>query len=545
MDPTVISGQIVDVTNQKIFPGEVSFRDGIIETIKQKAKADSQFILPGLIDAHIHVESSMLVPEEFAKLAVRHGTVGTVSDPHEIANVLGIEGVEYMLENARRTLFKFSFGAPSCVPASAFESSGAVLGVKEVEALLRHPEIKSLAEMMNFPGVLNKDDVVMAKIAIARELGMVIDGHAPGLRGEDARKYAEAGISTDHECFTVEEALDKIKYGMKIAIREGSAAKNFDALVELFDQHPDVIMFCSDDKHPDDLLLGHINQLVSRAVKLGKDPITVLRAATYNPVKHYDLPVGLLRVDDPADLIVVDSLEDMRVKETYIDGRLVAKDGKDLLPAAKPSIINNFNRDRISLNDLTLKCATPKARVIEIIPGQLMTNELILSPKRQGDEVVSDPERDILKLVVVNRYDPGAPPAVALVNGAGLKRGAVASSVAHDSHNIVATGVNDSDIMAAINLVIENKGGLALVDGSNREILKLPVAGLMSTESGEEVAAQYTRLKQGANALGSELESCYMALSFLALSVIPRIKLTDQGLFNGEKFELVELEVTT
>jgi len=542
---STVSGQIVDVVNKRIFPGEVHFQNGHITKLIERAQENSQFVIPGLIDAHIHIESSMLIPEHFAKLAVRHGTVGTVSDPHEIANVLGIQGVEYMLENARRTPFKFSFGAPSCVPASAFESSGAVLGVKEVEALLRHPEIKSLAEMMNFPGVLNGDDVVMAKIAIARELGMVIDGHAPGLKGEDARKYAEAGISTDHECFTIEEALDKIKFDMKIAIREGSAAKNFDALVGLFDQHPDVIMFCSDDKHPDDLLLGHINQLVSRAVKLGKDPITVLRAATYTPVKHYDLPVGLLQVGDPADLVVVDSLENMQIKATYINGELVAKDGKDLLPAAKSSIINNFNRDRITINDLALECATPKARVIEIIPGQLMTNELILSPKKKGELVVSDPERDILKLVVVNRYDPKATPAVGLVRGAGLKRGAIASSVAHDSHNIIAAGVNDADIMAAINLVIERQGGLSLADGEHREILDLPLAGLMSTEPGEEVAAKYIALREGAQALGSELQSCYMALSFLALSVIPKIKLTDQGLFNGEKFELVGIEVAT
>ena len=535
-----IEGNIVDVLNKSIFKGVISVENGFISSIEKKEVTSQTFILPGFIDSHVHVESSMLIPSEFARLAVPHGTVATISDPHEIGNVLGIDGVKYMIENGKKVPFKFYFGAPSCVPATIFETAGAEIGVEEIHELLKMPEIVYLAEMMNFPGVLYKDEVVMQKIALAHKYKKVVDGHAPGLRGEDAKNYIAAGISTDHECFTSEEALEKLQYGMKILIREGSAAKNFEALIDLMHEHSDSMMFCSDDKHPNDLVVGHVNLLVKRALKKGIDLMKVLRAACVNPVLHYGMNVGLLQVNDPADFIVIDNLSDFNVLATYINGEKVASDGKTNIQSVEAEIVNNFNCSKISVSDLKVKVKSTKIKVITVEDGQLITRQLIAEVESVDNQIESDLSQDILKVVVVNRYNT-APPAIAFVNNVGLKHGALASSVAHDSHNIIAVGTNDDDIVSAINLLIEEKGGVSAVFGNNQQVLSLPVAGLMSKEDGYIIAEKYAALDKISKEWGSTLQSPYMTLSFLALLVIPELKLSDKGLFDGNKFEFTSL----
>ncbi len=518
------------------------------------------FILPGFIDAHVHIESSMLIPAQFARLAVVHGTVATVNDPHEIANVCGVAGVEFMIRDGNTVPFKFYFGAPSCVPATHFETAGAYLNSEVVEALLQRDEIKYLTEMMNFPGVLNGDEEVAKKIEAAKKQNKPVDGHAPGLRGKDAKKYIDAGISTDHECFTAEEAKEKLEYGMKIIIREGSAAKNFEALIQLLHEYPDHIMFCSDDKHPDSLVEGHMNDLCKRAVAHGIDVFKVLQAACVNPVEHYKLDVGLLKVGDAADFIVVKDLENFEVLQTYIDGALVAENGKSLICLANKGDdskepINNFNCAKKTIEDFALwagKKQTPLT-IIEALDGQLITNKLEVVSKIVNGKIVSDLENDILKIVVVNRYQ-NAPVAKAFIKNFGLKRGAIASSVAHDSHNIVAVGVDDESLCKAVNLIIEQRGGISLTAGtktvrnqhgisieetSDDLILPLPVAGLMSNEDGYLVAEEYKRLDVAAKALGSTLSAPFMTLSFMALLVIPHLKLSDKGLFDGDAFAFI------
>jgi adenine deaminase len=543
-----ITGQLVDLHQQRIRPACIRVEAGRIASIESRPPANSKgpFLLPGFVDSHVHIESSLLVPAAFASLAVVHGTVATVSDPHEIANVCGMEGVEFMIQNGRQVPFKFHFCAPSCVPASAFETAGARLGVAEVAALLARKEIVGLGEIMNYPGVLLQDPEVMAKIAAARRAGKVIDGHAPGLRGEEARKYIESGregevtISTDHECFMLAEAEEKIRHGMKIIIREGSAACNFDALIPLMEKHADRIMFGSDDKHPDNLLEGHINQLCARAVAGGHDLFSVLRAACLNPVRHYLLDVGLLRAGDPADFILVEDLQSFRVTQTYINGELAAENGRSLIAYKGTTVINQFRRSPLRTADLHWKAGAEGAAcdVIEARDGQLVTGRISAQPLVRDDGIISDPERDLLKIAVVNRYHE-APVAMALIRNFGLRRGAIASSVAHDSHNIIAVGADDESLCEAINLIIGENGGLSAVDGIGQHILPLPVAGLMSDRSGPEVAAAYARLDQAAKALGSPLRSPFMTLSFMALLVIPELKLSDQGLFDGSRFELV------
>lgn len=539
---TTISGQIVDVVNDRIFSGEITVQNGRIAEVKETAKADKHLIVPGLVDAHIHIESSMLVPSEFARLAVVHGTVATVSDPHEIANVVGCRGVDYMIDNGKKVPFHFNFGAPSCVPATHFETAGAHLGPWDIEELLKRDEIKYLSEMMNYPGVLNHDPEVMEKIHIAQKYGKPIDGHAPGLRGEQAQRYIEEGISTDHECFTKEEALDKLKYGMKIIIREGSAAKNFNALIELIAEYPDKIMFCSDDKHPDSLVRGHINELVKRAITYDYKPMDVLRAATLNPVRHYKLGNGLLQKGDWADLIIVDSMEDFEVQQTYIKGQKVAEHGKTLIEHSHSDYINRFDAIYINPEDLAVEAKTDSIRVIEVLDGQLITKQSQTYARIEDGKAISDTERDILKLVVVNRYKT-CPPAVAFVHRFGLKSGAIASTVAHDSHNIIAVGVDDVSIKRAINLLVKNQGGISVVNEDDHTVLPLPVAGLMSVEDGYSIAEQYETMDDIVKALGCQLASPYMTLSFLALLVIPELKLSDKGLFDGNTFQFVDLFV--
>ncbi|MEO6136899.1 MAG: adenine deaminase [Ginsengibacter sp.] len=540
----LVKGNIVDIISKKIFFGEIQIEGGIITSIIEldKANSDFAFILPGFIDAHVHIESSMLVPSEFAKLAVVHGTVATVSDPHEIANVCGMEGVKYMIENGKTVPFKFHFGAPSCVPATIFETAGASIDSGAIDILLADDDIFYLSEMMNFPGVLHHDEEVIKKINSAKKYNKPVDGHAPGLRGEDARTYIEAGISTDHECFTVEEALDKLKYGMKILIREGSAAKNFDALINLLHSHEDHIMFCSDDKHPDSLVNGHINELCKRAVAKGVDLFKVLKAACINPVLHYKMNVGLLQTGDAADFIIVENLIDFKVDETFINGEKVAEKGKSKIETKPAGIINNFNCTKKEAKDFKIKTDGEKLQVIEALDGQLITNKLLIKPKEKDGYYISSVEDDVLKIVVVNRYHD-APVAKGFIKNFGLQKGAIASSVAHDSHNIIAVGVDDESICDAVNLIIKSKGGISIADNKDpnfNQILPLPVAGLMSTEDGYLVAEKYTTLDAAAKKLGSKLGAPFMTLSFMALLVIPHLKLSDKGLFDGDSFSLIK-----
>ncbi|MBO3700671.1 adenine deaminase [Roseivirga sp. E12] len=541
MSDMKISGQIVDVRNRRIYKGEIHVSGNRIVSIEEKEDVADQYILPGFIDSHVHVESSMLVPSEFARLAVVHGTVATVSDPHEIGNVMGVEGVEYMIENGKQVNFKFNFGAPSCVPATTFETAGAEITPEEVEYLLKKPEIKYLAEMMNWPGVLFNDQTVYEKLNIAKRLGKPIDGHAPGLRGEQAEQYIKAGISTDHECFTVDEARDKLKHGMKIAIREGSAAKNFEALVELFGETPEMLMFCSDDKHPDNLVESHIDDLVKRTLAKGYQLFDVLQAACITPIDHYKLDVGALQAGDFADFITVGNLDDFNVQSTYINGELVAENGKSNIPRVNNTVINQFNCDPITTSAIQVKASSDKVNVIEALDGQLITNCLELDTlKDENGFAVSDVNQDMLKMVVVNRYN-NADPAIAFIKNFNLKEGALASSVGHDSHNIIAVGVDDESIVAAINLIIEAKGGVSAVSKNKEQILPLPVAGIMSAGDGYEIAESYTKIDQMTKEMGSTLVSPFMTLSFMALLVIPNLKLSDLGLFDGKNFEFKAL----
>ncbi|MBA3829710.1 MAG: adenine deaminase [Taibaiella sp.] len=541
-----ITGQYVDLFHKRIFPARIVVSDGIIIEVQQIDGAPQQYLLPGFIDAHVHIESAMLTPAAFGRIAVTHGTVATISDPHEIANVCGAEGVQYMIENSRHTPLKIFFGAPSCVPATIFENAGATLDVEAVAKLLRSEDIWYLSEMMNYPGVLNRDTDVIAKIDAARNAGKPVDGHAPGLKGELAKVYATAGITTDHECYMLDEAIDKINCGMHILIREGSAAKNYEALASLLRTHPHKVMFCSDDKHPDELVLGHINRVVKRALNDGYDVYDVLRAACINPAIHYKIPVGLLRIGDPADFIVLSDLQQPEVLQTYIKGQLVAERGKPLLPVTSPAVINNFiakekQPDNFAIHtDLT----DPVIRVIEAIEGQLITNELQLPGKAVNGQLVSDVANDILKIVVVNRYEEYATPAVAFIKNFGLQRGAIASTVAHDCHNIIAVGTDDDSICAAVNSLIACKGGIAVAENAdNVTTMPLPIGGIMSDKDAYETAAQYSLLDNKAKALGTPLKAPFMTLSFMALLVIPSLKLSDKGLFDGSRFSFTDVIV--
>ena len=535
-----LSGNIVNVINKRIFSGTVEVSNGKIKKITGEKQESNQYILPGFIDSHVHIESSMLVPSEFARLAVVHGTVAAVSDPHEIANVLGLYGIRYMIDNGKAVPFKFYFGASSCVPATIFETAGAEITADDIQELLTKDSLHYMSEMMNFPGVLNDDPSVMEKLAIAKEFGKPIDGHAPGLKGEDAKKYISAGITTDHECFMLDEALDKLKYGMKILIREGSAAKNYEMLHTLIPKYTDRIMFCSDDKHPNDLVASHINELVKRSLKYGYDLFDVLKCACVNPVEHYKLDVGLLRECDSADFIVIDNLADFNIKQTYINGQLVAENGNTLISSTQAEVVNNFNAVKKVPDDFIVNYDGDKVRVIEALEGQLITNELIFPSKRENGSLISDVENDLLKLAVVNRYKDEKP-AVAFINNFGLKKGAIASCVAHDSHNIIAVGVTDEDLCKAVNSIIDHKGGVSVVYDGKQEVLPLPVAGIMTNEDGYRIAENYSKIDKLAKDLGSNLHAPYMTLSFMALLVIPALKLSDKGLFDGNKFEFVEL----
>ena len=537
-----VKGNIVDILNKRIFKGEVCLENGQISAIREVNHEVENYILPGFVDAHIHIESSMVVPSEFAKIAVLHGTVATVSDPHEIANVLGVQGVYFMIENGKKVPLKFNFGAPSCVPATSFESAGAVINADDIKLMMENPDINYLAEMMNYPGVLFDDEEVLQKIEHAKNNNKPIDGHAPGLRGNDVSKYIAAGISTDHECFRYDEALEKLQKGMKILIREGSAAKNFDALIDLLPEHYNNMMFCSDDKHPDDLLLGHINQLCERAVAKGIDVFKVLQAACVNPVKHYNLKVGLLQVGDAADFILVDNLKEFNVLETYINGELVAKNGKSFVKSVPFEVLNNFNTDIKKVADFRLASLSKKIRVIEALDGELVTNNIEADSLIVDGNLVSNTATDVLKMTVVNRYK-NETPSIAFIKNFGIKEGAIASSVGHDSHNIIAIGVSDEAICKAINLIIENKGGVCAVTKTTEKVVALPVAGIMSDQPAEIIGNAYAALDAMAKEMGSTLRAPYMSLSFMALLVIPSLKLSDKGLFDGNTFKFTSLEI--
>lgn len=534
----MLTANIVDIENRRIYPAQIQILDGRIHSIEESNTPATQYAMPGFIDAHVHIESSMLVPSEFARLAVIHGTVATVSDPHEIANVMGIEGVHYMIENGQQVPFHFFFGAPSCVPATTFETAGAVIDAQGIQKLLARPDIKYLAEMMNYPGVLFGDEEVYKKINIAKSLGKVIDGHAPGIMGDDAQKYIDAGISTDHECFTLEEALDKLKRGMKILIREGSAAKNFAALITLLPRYPDRMMFCSDDKHPDDLIKGHINQLVARAIYMGCDLFDTLKVACINPILHYKLEVGQLKVGDSADFIIVNNLTDFKVISTYIKGQLVAELGQSKIESVPVKIINTFNTAPVQATDFQIKANSKKVNAIHAIDGEIVTQQF------QGEILIDDQgnasgntQEDILKIAVINRYQKQSP-QIAFIKGFRLKDGAIASCVAHDSHNIIVVGTDDQSMAQATNLIIEHKGGVSAVSKNESQVLPLPVAGIMSNDDGKIVAKKYAAIDSFVKTeLGSPLSAPFMTLSFMALLVIPELKLSDLGLFDGKAFQ--------
>lgn len=534
-----IKGQLVNLRTNSIYPVSIEIVNDKIGSITKIDNAPAIYILPGFVDAHIHIESSMLIPSQFARLAVCHGTVATVSDPHEIANVLGMPGINFMIDDGAKVPFKFFFGAPSCVPPTNFETSGAEINADDIKSLLEMEEIKYLAEMMNYPGVLFKDPEVLLKIQHAKEAGKPIDGHAPGLVGDDAINYIKAGISTDHECYTYDEAKSKIDHGMKILIREGSAAKNYEALISLFNYRPDRLMFCSDDKHPDDLIEGHINKLVSRAIKDGYELFDVLKAACVYPVEHYDLEVGQLKVGDAADFIIVDDLKEFNVLSTFINGMQVSDRSNCLFENSDSIPINKFNCEPKKPEDFELFTSLNNARVIHALDGEIVTKEITTEVKKVENKIVADTIRDILTLAVVNRYEDVSPVST-LIHGFGLKQGAIASCVGHDTHNIIAVGCDEESIARAVNLIIENKGGISAVNAEKSLVLPLPYAGIMSGDDGHLVGSQYAELDLfSKEILGSQLGAPYMTLSFMALLVIPDLKLSDKGLFSGKEFSFV------
>lgn len=535
-----VKSNLIDLISNETYAAEVSVTKGKITAIQRISETLDTYILPGFIDAHVHIESSMLVPSEFARIAVKHGTVGTISDPHEIANVLGIAGVEYMIDNAHQVPFHFYFGAPSCVPATNFETAGATINADAIDELLSRKEIVYLAEMMNFPGVIYNDEEVVKKLASAKKHGKPIDGHAPGLVGDEMKTYFNAGITTDHESFGYDEALEKLQHGVKIMIREGSAAKNFETLIPLLKDYPEQIMFCCDDKHPDNLIESHINEHVKRALSKGHDLYHVLRAASYNVIKHYNLPIGLLQIGDSADFIEIDNLTDFTILKTYINGEIVGENGTSFIKSVQSPVVNNFHCSLKEPSDFKIKSESSKIRVIEALDGQLISNEIHAESNIINGYAESNTEEDILKIAVVNRYSD-APIATAFIKNIGLKTGAIASCVAHDCHNIVVVGTNDDDMCKAVNAIIKAKGGISLATKTEELVLELPIAGIMTNLPAEDVAASYITLDRRAKELGSTLRAPYMTLSFMALLVIPELKLSDKGLFNGRKFEFTDV----
>jgi adenine deaminase len=537
MKTKTVQGYLADIASKRFRPVRMLIRGGKIEKVESIPQPeDDIYILPGLVDSHIHIESSMLSPQQFSSLALAHGTVATVSDPHEIANVLGKDGIEFMVRDGNRSPLKFHFGVPSCVPSTPFETAGAIIDSRAIEELISDERFKYLAEMMNFPGVINQDEEVVRKLQLAREYGKPIDGHAPGVRGEDLEKYVSAGISTDHECHDYDEALEKIRAGMTIQIREGSAARDFDALYPLIDQYPGQVMLCSDDRHPNDLIRGHIDELIRKGLSYGLNFFNLLQAATWNPVKHYGLDVGLLQEGDPADFILVDDPDSFKIRSVYIEGQQVYDQEKVLYEPLADKKPNVMNPRHLMPEDFKVKARSNRVRVIHALDNQLFTSSSWETLADDGGLLHSDTEKDVLKVAVVNRYQPQLP-SVGFIRNFGLKKGAIATSIAHDSHNLLVVGVGDNSIAEAIRLLREQKGGIVVYDGNQGRGLPLEIAGLMTHRPGREVAARYEQLTEEARILGCTLEAPFMTLSFMALPVIPELKITDQGLFDVTTFQ--------
>ena len=539
-----VEGNIVDVVKRLIFKGKITVLNGRIFTIEECNVESELFILPGLIDSHIHIESSMMTPSSFAELAVRKGTVAVVSDPHEICNVLGVEGLNFMLDDAKKANLKFFFGAPSCVPATNFESSGAEIDYKQIENLMKRDDIWFLSEMMNFPSVINNDFETIEKLNSAKKYKKPIDGHAPMISGNNLKSYFNSGISTDHECTDIDEAIEKIKNNVKIQIREGSAAKNFDKLASLIDLYPESVMFCSDDLHPDDLYIAHIDKFIRKSLKFNLNIFNILRASSYNPKYHYNLPVGLLQIGDSADFIVVDTLEDFNVQQTYINGEKIFDYKQDSKNVENTIKINKFRTNLINEEDIIIEAKFDKIKVIVVEDGNLFTKSETLNAKIVNNKAISDIDNDIIKIVVLNRYSENSLPAVAFIKNFGLKSGALAASIAHDSHNIIAIGVDDKSIIESINKIIELKGGIVAHNNEKIDFLQLDIAGLMSSKDGVFIANSYSKLNEIAYSLGSTLKSPFMTMSFMALLVIPELKISDKGLFDSINFEFTNLFYT-
>lgn len=550
-----ITGNLVDVINETIIPSEVTIENGIIADINSiKTKCDN-FIIPPFVDSHLHFESSMLMPSEFARNAAIHGTVGIISDPHEIANVLGMEGIKYFIDDIKNVPTKIFFGAPPCVPATDFETAGATITTEDIEELFKNYKLNLLSEVMNFPGVINDEENIINKIKIAKTYGKVIDGHCPKLTENDLKKYINAGISTDHEVTKCSEAEEKIANGMIIQIRNGSAAKNFNRLYPLIDKYPDKLMFCSDDLEPNDLKKGHINLIVKEAIKRKMNIMNILKIASINPIKHYNINVGTLKIKEPADFLIVNNLNDMEIIKTFCNGNIIAENGSTNIKYKKPKIINNFNAEPIKIEDIQLKISNKNqnktnvnVNVIRIMKKTIITQREIHNLEVKNGYImpkINRTKEEINKLVIVNRYKKDTKPAVAFVVGFGFDMMAIASSVSHDSHNIIAIGGDDMLICEAINKVIEAKGGIAVTWGNKNKlyhrILKLPIAGLISDLNIEEVTKTMDIIKKAAE-IESKTNSPFMMLSFLSLLVIPEIKLSDKGLFDVNKFEFMNIE---
>lgn len=538
----LVDGNIVDILGREIFPGVISIENNIIKSITRNSEKYDRYILPGFIDAHVHIESSMLIPKEFSSVVIKNGTVAIINDPHEIANVLGIPGISFMIENSKESLVKTFFTIPSCVPSTAMDYSGGKISALEIENLIDHFPFIGLSEVMDVPGVLNNDPKVKDKIEIAVNHNLIIDGHAPQLKGKDLEKYIAAGISTDHECIDMNEALEKINLGMNILIREGSAAKNYEALKYLLKDYSDHVMFCTDDSHPSDLIhLGHIDKIVRRAIKDGFDLYNVLKIACINPIKHYRLDIGFLRINDPADFIVVNNLDSFDIISVFINGEEKYHINSDQSKIDKPPVyyksLNNFKRKPIQKEEL-IKSVQNKITCIGVLNNEIITKKIAVNIPKPFQNLESDIERDILKIVYLNRYE-NKPPQIAYITGIGLKKGAFASSVSHDSHNIIAVGCKDHDLLMAINTVIAEKGGLCSVIENETIILPLPIAGIMTSKSAKEVSLTWDLLIEKLKMNGCVLDSPFMTLSFMALIVIPELKIGEKGLFEYSKFDFI------
>ena len=547
-----LKGHIVDVIRHEIYDGELVIDGETIVEVKHcelpENKKPWPYLMPGFIDSHVHIESSMITPREFGRIAAVHGTIGVIADPHEIGNVLGIEGIDFMIRSGRQVHFNFCFGAPSCVPAvgGEIETNGAVLNAKDTEELMARDDIGFLGEMMNYQGVLSGDKEVLAKIDAARRHGKPVDGHAPGLTGRQRDQYASAGITTDHECSTLEEGRSCINAGMKVIIREGSAAKDYELLKELIRESPNMVMLCTDDCHPDDLVRGHINLIVKRALADGFDLWDVLQAACVNAQRHYSQKWGLLQSGDPATFIVVDNLSPhFRVERTFIRGTEVYNYNAKINPHAMAvednmDMPNRFVAEPITADDLNMDFKVGNTvHVIHASDGSLLTqhDEELLSGNPLKD--ARYPWNEVQKIVVYNRYQPGAKPIIGLVRGFGIKDGAIAGTVAHDCHNIVAIGSNDTYLVSAINRIVEMQGGQVVITPEEMLDIPLPIAGLMSPFSGPETAILTIRIHEMVKQIGCQMKSPFITMAFMCLPVIPHIKLTDRHLTNTTNMSII------